>query len=343
MNHGRVELLSPDTIVAFLQHHGLLANLPVEVGLLDGGVSSVVMTVDGHANDAVISMVVKQSLAELKVATRWLAPQDRVLTEADGLRLAATLTPGRAPRLLGVQPDAFVICLQRAPATWTDWKTRILRGKVDPQIAAVLGEVLGTWHARTDRGANLSERIRSTTAFGALRIDPYFRTLIKSAPELATPIGTVIEDLQTIKTCFVHGDFSPKNILVGSGPNDVWVIDFEVGTYGDPAFDVAFLVTHLLLKSVHRPELSDALDKAQTAFISAYTSAMAVVGVAPSPLPRTLRYVGALLLARVKGKSPAAYLTADQAGHVWRLGLALMADESPTLESLRTYRRSTTS
>ena len=49
-----------------------------------------------------------------------------------------------------------------------------------------------------------------------------------------------------------HGDWSPKNLLVA--PHEVWAIDWEVIHYGDPSFDVGFLLNHLLLKSIARPQ-----------------------------------------------------------------------------------------
>ena len=50
----------------------------------------------------------------------------------------------------------------------------------------------------------------------------------------------------------MHGDVSPKNILVGwKGPV---FLDAETTCYGDPAFDLAFCLTHLLLKCVWHPE-----------------------------------------------------------------------------------------
>jgi len=44
----------------------------------------------------------------------------------------------------------------------------------------------------------------------------------------------------------VHGDVSPKNILVG--PKGPVLLDAECAWFGEPAFDLAFCLNHLLLK-----------------------------------------------------------------------------------------------
>src|SRR3546814_8749106 len=66
--------------------------------------------------------------------------------------------------------------------------------------------------------------------------------------ELAPALTALADDLASRKSALVHGDVSPKNILVSaSGPV---FLDAECAVYGDPAFDLAFCTTHLLLKSV---------------------------------------------------------------------------------------------
>ena len=53
------------------------------------------------------------------------------------------------------------------------------------------------------------------------------------------------------KRALVHGDVSPKNILVG--PRGPVFLDAECAWYGDPAFDLAFCLNHLLLKCLWTP------------------------------------------------------------------------------------------
>jgi 5-methylthioribose kinase len=103
----------------------------------------------------------------------------------------------------------------------------------------------------------------------------------------------------------VHGDWSPKNFLVSAA--GVMAIDFEVTHFGDPAFDSAFLLNHLLLKSFYRPEWSAKFSRLAGKFWEVYGS-----GLPPGCdwiEPATLTHLGCLLLARIDGKSPAEYIT----------------------------------
>lgn len=330
-----VRMLTAEDVLPYLRDRQLVGDDPVHVQELAGGVSNVVFAVDGAR-----PMVVKQSLPELRVATAWFAPQDRTLTEADAIELCSGLTPGRVPRLLHVDPERFVICLERAPHGWADWKHDLLAGHLNEGVAPTLGQVLATWHSATTEGRHTTARMAGPQAFELLRVEPYFRTVAAQAPDLAPDLSTVIEDLRMNRSCLAHGDLSPKNILTGPGPSDVCVIDFEVAHIGDPAFDVAFLISHLLLKSVHLPALSDRLDDAVCRFVAAYSQQVSrEVPIAPN---RTLRYVGALLLARVLGKSPAEYLSPSGRQHAWSLGTTLLRDPVPSVTLLPDLRRSTT-
>jgi len=131
----------------------------------------------------------------------------------------------------------------------------------------------------------------------------------------------------------VHGDFSPKNILVGRGDAG-WVIDFEVAHRGDPAFDVAFLLCHLTLKAVHRQGDADKFDICSREFAMAYVRSGGGV-----EWPHALAHVGALLLARVGGKSPVEYLSAADRGRVWRLASVLREAPPGSLDELIARRK----
>lgn len=328
------DLLTVETVGPYLCELGVLEDPCVEVHALGGGVSNVVLAIDGPT-----PMVVKQSLPKLRVETSWSAPQSRTVTEAEALSLCSLLTPGRAPRLLHVDPDRYVVCLERAPVGWQDWKTTLMSGVASTDTARILGTVLAAWHGATTAGRGITPRMSDPYAFEVLRLDPYFRTVADRDPTVAGDMESVIEQLRSHRTCLVHGDFSPKNILTGPEAADVTVIDFEVAHVGDPAFDVAFLLAHLTLKSIHLPAWTERIDGVAREFLDAYGAA--VPEVLRPELAAVVRYTGALLLARVKGKSPAEYLDDIERRHAWALGIALLRDPASTLEALSVIRRST--
>src|SRR5690606_24626353 len=111
------------------------------------------------------------------------------------------------------------------------------------------------------------------------------------------------------RLALVHGDVSPKNILIG--PNGPVFLDAECAWYGDPAFDLAFCLNHLLLKCLWTPRAATDFLASFEALAAAYRSG--VVWEPPEALERrTARLLPGLLLGRIDGKSPVEYLTADR-------------------------------
>ena len=339
-------LLDDSTVGAYLMSRGLISDTRVNVRTLAGGVSNVVLAAEQGAR----SFVVKQSLARLAVADEWCAPTDRVITEAEALVLLARITPDNVPDVYDQDAERHTITLQLAPHDWTDWKLSLMAGQPQPATAAMLGEILARWHRETFLSPDLGDRLEDYTAFEMLRIEPYYRTVASRAPEVAGPLNSLIDRLAAQRLCLVHGDFSPKNILVAPGsarpgdlhPDGLWVIDFEAAHRGDPAFDIAFMCTHLLLKSLALPGGSDDFDACLRAFCMAYTAHVSDGKAGDTrrlmPLHPDWTYIsqhiGALLLSRVKGKSPAGYLDPGSEQTAWRMGIRLLNSTQSTVEDL---------
>jgi 5-methylthioribose kinase len=318
------DLLDASTIGAFLVERGLVPEgTDVQARPLSGGVSNVVLAVEAEG----LRAVVKQALPRLRVADEWLATQERALTEADALRLAGELTPGALPAVLDVDESAYAIVIAQAPDGWTNWKDDLLRGVVDTTVGDRLGAILAAWHRGTWE-ASSAWRLAGTEAFEQLRVDPYHRTVMERRPELAGSIAEVVEQMLATRSCLVHGDFSPKNVLVGA--DAIWVLDFEVAHVGDPAFDLGFMLNHLLLKSIHRPADAERYHACAHAFLTAYAGAMPEEAL--PPLPYVLAHAGCLALARVDGKSPAEYLTAGEREIARRVGEDLLTGPPASLE-----------
>jgi aminoglycoside phosphotransferase (APT) family kinase protein len=296
----------PDTaaVTAHLVRRGLLpSSAGVEVHPLAGGVSNDVVAVTAPGFDA----VVKQALGRLRVAEEWLADPSRIDTEGRALQLAGRLVPGAVPRVYDLADGHLVI--ERAPGSWLTWKEQLFDGAVDSAVAERLGRVLGVWQRTTAGNAEVASDFGDVTAFGQLRVDPFHRTVAERHPDLAGVIGVTVEAMAAARVCLVHGDYTPKNVLVDPAGNGLWVIDWEVAHVGDPTFDPAWTVGHLLLKTVHRPASAPAYEAAARAFLAAHADELAgAVVLDPEQL---MRQAGCLLLARVDGKSPAGYLTDD--------------------------------
>ena len=237
------EQLSSENVGEYLVRRGVFTSADgLDIEELTGGVACAVFAVRGEGK----RVVVKQALERFRVADEWLVPPERALTEARALELMARLAPGSVPRLLDSDPDAFALVMEEAPAEWRPWKSLLLEGDADAAVAAWLGALLAVLHSADGD-------IGSAESFEAQRVDPYLRTIQRRHPALADRDRRVHRPAAGDATeCVVHGDYSPKNVLVGD--DGLWVIDWEVVHRGDPAFDLAFLLNHLLLKTIHRPQ-----------------------------------------------------------------------------------------
>lgn len=291
---------------------------------LAGGVSNVVLIVEGH-RPLGPGLVVKQSLGRLNVPELWVASRRRTVTEGVTLRMAGEMTPGRVPAVVDLDTDRLVLVIEAAPAGWTSLKDDLLSGRVDTEVAGELGVALATWHNGTS-GIRPDAEWADPDALRQLRTDPYHRTALARHPDLAGPLQDCIDELEGTRSCLVHGDFSPKNIMVG--PQGWWVLDFEAAHVGAPVFDVAFFTCHLVLKAVHRRAYRDRYEAASTALCDAYLRTV-TTSLRPAPDRLALQTAG-LLLARVDGRSTAEYL--DEAGRTRVRELAVGLLERPATD-----------
>ena len=297
------ELLTEDTVVAYLIEKGIIsATDKAEVEVLTGGVSNVVLAITTSDK----KLVLKQALAELKVAEKWEADQRRAIVEANAIALFHKLSPEQVPNLVFLDPERFILILDRVPVGSTVWKTDLLDGVINPDVAGVLGKTLAQWHnfGQTNKEARL--QFMEDSLFEQLRVDPFYR-FVAAKNELIKPIiDKLISELEGDKTTIVHGDFSPKNIMVGMD-EQVYILDFEVTHVGNPVFDLAFLLAHLLCKLFRTNEPLDEkmLIASAQRFFASYQEIRSI--------SESLSLHTALIaLARVEGKSPVNYLDKTQ-------------------------------
>ena len=219
--------------------------------------------------------------------------------------------PGRGPR-------------RRAPSRWPIlapdphpvWKSQLRDGTIDPRVAAAVGDVLGRIHARDRRSARhrgaLSHRrhlLRDPPrALSRRDRDARIRTSRRASRRSSRRRAPT-------KRVLVHGDFSPKNLLIG--PHGPVILDAECAWYGDPAFDLAFVLNHLLLKGAWRPQWRARYAAAFDALVDAY---LAHVHWEPrhALAARTAALLPALMLARdrrqITGRVPDATMTVKDRG-----------------------------
>ena len=289
---------------------------------LPGGVSSDIWKIDIGGR----SVCVKRALARLKVASDWRAPVERNAFEAAWIETAGRIAPQAVPRLLGHDRQAGLIAMEYLePGDFPLWKEKLRRGEAEPDDARRVAAAIRAIHAGTAGRDDVARRFASDGIFHAIRLEPYLETAARAHPDLAGRLAQIVDRTSATRHALVHGDVSPKNILIGnSGPV---FLDAECAWYGDPAFDLAFCLNHLLLKCLWTPQAApgflDCFD------VLARTYLDAVDWEPPAALEaRAAPLLAGLFLARIDGKSPVEYVTREaDKNRVRRVARALL--ESP--------------
>ncbi len=294
------------TFRAALERMGLLRpgeSLALEP--LAGGVSSDIVRARWPRGTACI----KRALPKLKVRADWRAPVERNHWEREWIRVAGAIVPAAVPALLGEDAAAGMFAM-----AWLDpdrhpvWKAQLRDGIVASDTAAAVGRNLAAIHAATARDPTMPRRFATDHIFQALRLKPYLLETARRHAGVASRLEHLAQATARTKRALVHGDVSPKNILVG--PDGPVFIDAECAWFGDPAFDLAFCANHLLLKCLWRPGWRDRYLDSFAALCAAYLAA--VSWEPPSDLERRAAHLlPGLFLARIDGKSPVEYITVD--------------------------------
>ncbi|MFQ5763675.1 MAG: phosphotransferase family protein, partial [Rhodospirillales bacterium] len=294
---------APPEFLRWLRRAGLAAaDETPEFHEITGGVASDIWRADLRQGP----VCVKRALAKLRVERDWRAPVERNAFEAAWLETAAAIVPGSAPRILAHDADAGMFAMAYLdPAKFKSWKDELLAGRADKAFAAAVGERLARIHEATGGDGAIARRFPTDGIFHAIRLAPYLEAAAEAHPDLARPLADLVRHTAATHEALVHGDVSPKNIL--AGPSGPVFLDAECAWYGDPAFDLAFCLNHLLLKCLARPD-------AKLKFLACFEAlAGAYLAAAPGPAAaveaRAARLLPGLLLARVDGKSPVEYVT----------------------------------
>lgn len=321
----------PQEVVASLRRLGLVgdAEQPAMTALT-GGVASDIWRVDAERG----AFCVKRALAKLKVAADWRAPVIRNEYEVAWFEAVAAAVPEAVPEILGHDPEAGLFAM-----AWLDpsdhrlWKADLAAGIADPAVAHAVGDRLGRIHAATAARSELAARFPTDSIFHAIRLEPYLEAAGRARPEVAEELSALVARTATTKRCLVHGDVSPKNIQVG--PTGPLFLDAECAWWGDPAFDLAFCLNHLLLKCLWVPAAAAGFLRCFKTMTAAYLARVDWEDAAALE-SRVASLLPGLFLARVDGKSPVEYLVEERdKSRVREAAILWLKTPPPTLSILR--------
>lgn len=311
-------------VIEFLERSGL--GTPLAIQPLSGGVSSDIWRVDLPSGP----ICVKRALPRLRVAQVWEAPVERNRYERLWLQTAAAAAPGAAPKVLAWDDAHGLFAMEYLD--FPVWKSVLRSGAADAGFAAAVGEALVAIHGQTAGREDLRAQFPTDAIFHAIRLEPYLLATARHHADLEGRLTALAERTAAAKRCLVHGDVSPKNIVVA--PRGPIFLDAECAWYGDPAFDLAFCLNHLFLKCMWVPQ-------SQSGFLSCFDalSGRYLEAVRWEPRAeleaRAATLLPGLLLGRIDGKSPVEYLDEAQRDRVRHIARSLLLRGVTSLKMLR--------
>lgn len=295
----------PQHFLELLRRDGRVSHDDATITPFGGGISSDVFLV----RDGDEQFVVKRAIAKLRVRDDWFADIQRNATEIQFIRQVSAFLPEAVPQIRFVSAENGYFAMEYLGEGFENWKQLLLAGRCEATHAAIAGKILGTIHGRTAGDHKIARLFDTTPVFHQLRTDAYVLTTGKRHPALQKFFIREAERLEATRECLVHGDYSPKNMLIS--PKRFVILDCETAWYGDPVFDLGFFLNHLLLKSLHLETRNVEIEKMIFSFWQAYKTARQLSDTEELET-RLVPLLMMLLLARVDGKSPAEYLTAPK-------------------------------
>lgn len=291
----------------------------------EGGTPSFLKLAGGVSNRTVLvwfpdgrAWVLKQALPKLRVEVDWFSDPERAHREALALEWYARLAPpGAVPKLVFEDREQHLLGMEAVPIPHQNWKNILLAGEVELDHFQQFGTLLGYVHRRAAAHPEVRQVFADTSFFESLRLEPYYLYSAEQVPEAADFLHHLVAETRSLRITLVHGDYSPKNILVHDGR--LILLDYEVAHFGDPAFDLGFSLAHFCSKAHHLPDRRSAFAEAARIYWRTYC---ATVGNASGTgggnawvaelEPRAVRHTLGCLLARVAGRSPLEYLSAGE-------------------------------
>lgn len=327
-----LDIEQPSALLAYLRETGRIApDETPEIRRLSGGVSNRTVWVRRPSGE---TWVMKQALAKLRVPVDWFSSPERVHREALGLRWLSRLAPPQTTTPLVFEDhSAHLIAMQAVPDPHANWKTMLLAGQLDQDHVTQFARLLATIHANAYSQRDAVQPVFADRSFfESLRLEPYYGYTAQQVPAARAFLTGLIEATRARTRTLVHGDYSPKNVLVHEGR--LILLDHEVIHWGDPAFDLGFSFTHLLSKAHHLPEQrADFVDAAHH-YWATYIDRAAGQAWGDELEAYAVRHTLACLLARVAGRSPLEYLSQAACDRQQTIVTALMADPPTSMDAL---------
>ena len=292
----------------------------IEYKRLEGGVSSEVYYVKTNKKEYCI----KRSLKKLLVKKEWIANTNRIKFEYLWLKHCRSILKKNIPETFEFNSRKKYIVMQYLDTS--DYKTlkELFFDKiVNIKTIKLISKHLYKIHANSNNVKTKNIFKGNNKNFYDLRLDPYFNEIGRVYPRYKEYIEHLNKNYLKNSNTLVHGDFSPKNILIGK--NKIIYLDAECCNFGDPVFDLVFFTNHLLIKSIYFKNKSQEFIKSYMMFYKEYLN-----NLSPKEhklyVERIIKMTPVMLLARIDGKSPVEYINSKKIKNTIRNKSFLLLD-----------------
>lgn len=299
-----MDITKREDMISYLKEHGIINDVePYSINYCSGGVSCPVAIIESGDR----TLLIKQGRARLAVKEEWLADPARTNLEGKGAAFFHRYLPELQPDVVINDEENHIFVREAIPSGCHMWKADLLEGILDFKVAERTMETMAIVHNSSAKDPDVPVIFNNYRNIYELRVTPYIQFVAKKYPQLA-PVSEEVSDLiMNHHQVLVHGDYSPKNIIV-TPDRQVCVIDSEPVHCGNAICDVSNFTTHIVLKSAHLKKYSAAFLNMLVAMTDTYFSRIDFDD--PKKVEANcMKALGMTVLARIDGKSPAEYIT----------------------------------
>ena len=287
---------------------------------LTGGVSSEVYHVKTNKNNYCI----KRSLKRLLVKKKWIANTNRIKFEYLWLKHCQNILKRNIPNTYEFNnKKKYIVMEYLKTSQYKTLKQLYFNKIININTIRSISKHLYKIHSNSSNYKTKKTFEGNYKNFYDLRLDPYFNEVGRVYPKYKGYIKKINENYIKHSNTLVHGDFSPKNILVGK--NKIIYLDAECCNFGDPVFDLVFFTNHLLIKSIFFKDKSQEFIKLYISFYREYLSNLSTKHF-NSYIDRIIKMTPIMLLSRVDGKSPVEYINKVKIKNIIRKKSFLLLD-----------------
>lgn len=325
----RINIEDPAALLRYLRGQALIdSGEAPALRALAGGVSNRTVLVQRQNGDG---WVLKQALSKLRVKVDWFSAPERIHREAAGLRWLGRIIPGQVPQFVFADEQQHILGMSAVSQPHQNWKTALLAGKTNIKQAQDFGRLLAKIHSTVDCLPELKDEFADRRFFEELRLEPYYSYTASQIPDARDFLEQLIADTRACRLALVHGDYSPKNVLIADGK--LILLDLEVIHCGDPAFDIGFSFAHFLAKAYFLPQSRTAFMQMARVYWRAYCESL-IPEMRDAVADQAPRHTLACFLARMAGRSPLEYLDQTQRSRLQSIALDFVAQDLEEMNSL---------